>query len=139
MKTKPIKIRGRHGGPRPNSGRKPKPDKANWAQVTCFLRRDTIERLRASATPPDAPLDPNTGKVKLRERFGKYLQWHLDRYPPISYELWQLELKYDAKEAARRAAAPPPKKRISRTDRAILKELRDALKVKKAWNSTVAK
>jgi hypothetical protein len=165
MKTKPIKIRGRHGGPRPNSGRRPssrevdatkyyspevkaalkgthggprpnsgrplKLDKQDWAQVSCFLRRDTIEKLRASATPPGAP--------KLRERFGKYLQWHLDRYPPLSYELWQLELEYDAKEAARKAAIPSPRKSLSRADRAILKELRDALKAKNRSTPQLAK
>jgi hypothetical protein len=99
--------------------------------VSCFLRRDTIEKLRASATPP--------GALKPRERFGKYLQWHLDRYPPLSYELWQVELEYEAKEAARRAAPPPPKKRISRADRAILKELRDALKTKNRGTPQLAK
>jgi hypothetical protein len=122
MKTiKRKKIRGLRGGPRPNSGRPVKLDKDEWQQISIFLRRDTILKLRKSATRPGDPLS---------KRFGKYLQWHLDRYAPLEdYEVWQQELEYEAREAARKAAAPPlaSKRRISRADRAILKELRDAL------------
>jgi hypothetical protein len=57
----------KRGGPRPNSGRPPKVDKELYAQLSCALRRDTIERLRLGA---------NSRYV------GEFLQEHLDRYPP---------------------------------------------------------
>jgi hypothetical protein len=48
-------------------GRPPKPDKAHFGQITCVLRHDTIERLRAGSGS---------------KHFGEFLQAHLDRYPP---------------------------------------------------------
>jgi hypothetical protein len=55
------------GGHRPRAGRPFKVDKELWGQVTCILRRDTIEMLREGAAS---------------NRFGEFLQEHLDRYPP---------------------------------------------------------
>jgi hypothetical protein len=117
MKTKKM-LRGPHGGPRPNSGRKPKPDKASRLQVTCVLQRDTVERLRNSATPP--------GKAQTKY-FGEYLQWHLNFYPPVSYEVWQAEL------ALPKRPKPTPLKQIKltkaaeRAERVAIKELREAV------------
>lgn len=59
------------GGHRPRAGRPFKIDKDQWGQVTCILRHDTIEMLRSGA-------DSN--------RFGEFLQEHLDRYPPPTRE-----------------------------------------------------
>ena len=59
------------GGHRPHAGRPFKVDKELWGQVTCILRRDTIEMLRAGAAS---------------NRFGEFLQEHLDRYPPPTRE-----------------------------------------------------
>jgi hypothetical protein len=64
MKT--IKNKG-WGGYRPRAGRPFKVDKDQWGQVTCVLRHDTIDMLRAGAAS---------------NRFGEFLQEHLDRYPP---------------------------------------------------------
>jgi hypothetical protein len=115
------KLRGPHGGPRPGSGRPPKPDRDKWGQVTCVLRYDTIDRLRRSATPPDAK--------ELTKYFGEYLQWHLDQYPPLDWATWQAFL-----ELPQRITPPPirhdARKRLSPAERAALKELKDAIKVK---------
>jgi len=62
----------KHGGERKNSGRPPKPNKEAWGQITCVLRKDTIEKLHAGA---------GGGKF-----FGAFLQHHLDRYPLPSFE-----------------------------------------------------
>lgn len=59
------------GGHRPRAGRPFKVDKDQWGQVTCVLRHDTIEMLRAGAAS---------------NRFGEFLQEHLDRYPPPTRE-----------------------------------------------------
>jgi hypothetical protein len=69
MKTT-IKNKG-WGGHRPRAGRPFKLDKDLWGQVTCVLRRDTIEMLKAGAAS---------------NRFGEFLQEHLDRYPPPTRE-----------------------------------------------------
>jgi hypothetical protein len=114
-----LKLRGPHGGPRPGSGRPPKPDRDKWGQVTCVLRHDTIERLRRSATPPEAK--------ELTKYFGEYLQWHLDQYPPLDWATWQAFLELPQR------ITPPPirhdtrKRRLNPAERAALKELRDAL------------
>jgi hypothetical protein len=60
-------VKSKRGGPRPGSGRPPKLDKVEWKQISVFLRKKTIERLREGAG----------GKF-----FGQLLQEHLDRYPP---------------------------------------------------------
>jgi hypothetical protein len=52
-------------------GRPPKADKEQWIQVTCVLRKDTVESLRAGADS---------------KHFGEFLQAHLNRYPPPSRE-----------------------------------------------------
>ena len=52
-------------------GRPEKLDKDKWVQVTCVIRRDTVERLREGADS---------------KHFGEYLQKHLDRYPPPTRE-----------------------------------------------------
>lgn len=61
------------GGARPNSGRPRKVNPEDFIQVTCVLRRDTVEQLKAGAG----------GKQKF---FGAFLQFHLDRYPIPSHE-----------------------------------------------------
>jgi hypothetical protein len=53
------------------AGRPPKIDKDRWGQITCVLRKDTIDRIRAGV---------GGGKF-----FGEYLQAHLDRFPPPSF------------------------------------------------------
>lgn len=81
MKAKPKSVNGKtsplwgpkkRGGARPGSGRPTKEDKSNWGQITCVLRKDTIEKLRAGAAPKEGV----PGK-----HFGDFLQFHLDRYP----------------------------------------------------------
>lgn len=69
----PTNTKKRRGGPRPNSGRPPKPNKEDYIQVTCVLRKDTVEKLKAGAG----------GKEKF---FGAFLQFHLDRFPVPSHE-----------------------------------------------------
>lgn len=51
---------------RPLGGRPPKVNKDLWGQITCVLRKDTIQRLREGADSV---------------HFGEFLQHHLDRYP----------------------------------------------------------
>jgi hypothetical protein len=48
-------------------GRPPKINKEEYGQITCVLRLDTIERLKAGAGS---------------KHFGEYLQAHLDRFVP---------------------------------------------------------
>ena len=71
MQTNNIKrkAKSKRGGPRPNSGRPPKLDKDQWVEANVRLRRDTVERLREGAGS---------------KLFGKFLQEHLDRFPPPS-------------------------------------------------------
>lgn len=66
----------RHGGARPGSGRPAKPDPENWVQVTCVLRKDTVQKLREGAG----------GKQKF---FGGFLQFHLDRFPLPTHEEYE--------------------------------------------------
>jgi hypothetical protein len=66
----------RHGGARPGSGRPAKPDPENWIQVTCVLRKDTVQKLREGAG----------GKQKF---FGSFLQFHLDRFPLPTHEEYE--------------------------------------------------
>ena len=61
------------GGFRPGSGRKPRTDKTHWGQITCILKKDTIEALRAGAAS---------------KHFGEFLQFHLDRYPLPRREIY---------------------------------------------------
>lgn len=61
------------GGARPNSGRPRKVNAEDYVQVTCVLRKDTVEALKAGAG----------GKHKF---FGAFLQFHLDRFPIPSHE-----------------------------------------------------
>jgi hypothetical protein len=112
------KLRGPHGGPRPGSGRPPKPDRDKWGQVTCVLRHDTIDRLREAATPPDAPLT---------KYFGEYLQWHLDQYPPLDWATWQAFLAVAPRRVTQAIVRGSAKKRLNPAERAALKELKDAL------------
>jgi len=55
-----------HKRARPGAGRKPKLHKEDWGQITCVLRLDTIRALKEGAAS---------------NRFGEFLQAHLDRYP----------------------------------------------------------
>lgn len=65
----------RKGGARPNSGRRPRDPKV-WGQITCILRRETIEQLRQ-------------GCGGAQKHFGPFLQDHLDRHPLPSREMYQ--------------------------------------------------
>ncbi|HET9363945.1 MAG TPA: hypothetical protein VFP71_03060 [Candidatus Angelobacter sp.] len=63
----------KHGGLRRGSGRPAKSDKSQWGQITCVLKKETIEALKAGAKS---------------KHFGEFLQFHLDRYPPPSREIY---------------------------------------------------
>jgi hypothetical protein len=74
-------------------GRPIKPDKHLFAQVTCVLRRETINQLRALS--------------KSRRFFGEVLQDHLDRYPlPTRQEYRDMQ---QWEESIRKAALTPLK------------------------------
>lgn len=62
-----------HGGFRPNSGRHQKPDKDDYVKITCMLRKDTVEQLRAGSGS---------------RFFGEFLQHLLDQHPIPSRELY---------------------------------------------------
>jgi hypothetical protein len=74
------------GGRRTGAGRPRKPDKDDYVQVTCFLRKDTVAALRAGVG------GGVTGTAQ-RGRFGKFLQTHLDRYPLPSHEEYLARIK----------------------------------------------
>lgn len=80
------KKKTRRGGARPNSGR-PRKDPTVWGHVTCVLRRDTIERLKA-------------GCGGASKHFGAFLQDHLDAYPLPSRETYLTMQKLKAQKAA---------------------------------------
>jgi hypothetical protein len=86
METAIKKIRTGLGGPRTGAGRPPKPDKDDYVQITCFLRKDTVAALRAGVG------GGVTGTAQ-RGRFGKFLQAHLDRYPLPSHEEYLARIK----------------------------------------------
>jgi hypothetical protein len=69
-----VKKKSTRGGARPNSGR-PRKDPLVWGQITCVLRRDTIEKLKA-------------GCGGASKHFGQFLQDHLDEYPLPSRDLY---------------------------------------------------
>ena len=74
-------------------GRPVKPDKHLYAQVTCILRRDTINQMRALS--------------KSNRFFGEVLQDHLDRYPlPTRQEHRDMQ-RWE--ESIRKAAVTPLK------------------------------
>ena len=75
-----TKTKKRMGGPRPGSGRPLKVNKPDWGQITCILKKDTIEALKAGAAS---------------KHFGEYLQAHLDRYPPPSREIYLALMKHE--------------------------------------------
>jgi hypothetical protein len=62
-----------HGGAREGSGRPRKENPDDYVQITCVLRKDTVEKLRAGAG----------GGHKF---FGGFLQWTLDRYPIATHD-----------------------------------------------------
>jgi hypothetical protein len=80
------KMSGAIGGRRTGAGRPRKPDKDDYVQITCFLRKDTVAALRAGAGRGV------TGTAQ-RGRFGKFLQAHLDRYPLPSHEEYLARIK----------------------------------------------
>lgn len=57
---------GRRGGIRPGAGRKTKPDKTNWQQLTVTLRKETVAMLRRAA-----------GDIHV----GEVLDAHLTKHP----------------------------------------------------------
>jgi len=66
----------RHGGARAGSGRPAKEHPEDYVQVTCVLRKDTVQKLREGAG----------GKQKF---FGAFLQFHLDRFPLPTHEEYE--------------------------------------------------
>jgi hypothetical protein len=135
MPTDNIK-KGR-GGARPNSGRPKKPNPEDYIQVTCVLRRDTVEKLKEGAG----------GKQKF---FGGFLQFHLDRFPIPTHEEYmamrnrkpsfavvarrRTPVIYGGNVArARRAASRPgPRRRPSEQDAIRRKFLREFEPIKVA-------
>lgn len=124
------------GGARPNSGRPRKLNPEDFVQVTCVLRRDTVEQLKAGAG----------GKHKF---FGSFLQFHLDRYPIPTHDEY-LAMK-DGKQsfavvarrktpvifggklgAARRAASRPARKKHTEAEVVRRKFLKEFTPVKVA-------
>lgn len=99
------------GGARPGSGpKKPSEDKV---QVTLFLRRDTVEALRAVAGSP---------------YFGKLLQEHLDRHP-ITRLKPREPSRYITRKLGRPALSPEEREerrlaKMSKEERAFEKTLR---------------
>jgi len=78
----------KRGGARPNSGR-PRKDTDIWGQITCVLRKDTIQKLK----------EGSGGKMK---HFGLFLQYVLDRHPMPereAYLQWKTMQKLDGKAA----------------------------------------
>lgn len=86
-----------HGGSRANSGRPRKVNPEDFVQVTCVLRRDTVEKLRAGAG----------GKHKF---FGGFLQFHLDRFPIPTHEEY-IAMK-ERKQLEKVVGAGPRRRRI---------------------------
>lgn len=119
----------KRGGARIGSGRPRKVNPEDFVQITCVLRKDTVERLREGAG----------GKQKF---FGHFLQFHLDRFPIPTHEeyLAMREGKQLMKlikrrhvpvvfggnvEKARRAARASGKQSFRQKDPAIRKFLRE--------------
>jgi hypothetical protein len=88
----------RRGGARPNSGRPPKdPNWAdNWGQITCVLRKDTIEKLRQGAG----------GKNDGKRFYGKFLQHHLDKFPLPTRQAYMEEMYLTAWRDNRESLTP---------------------------------
>jgi hypothetical protein len=102
----------RRGGARPNSGR-PRKDPNIWGQVTCVLRRDTIQKLK----------DGCGGASK---HFGQFLQDHLDEFPLPSRDLYLH--KQEIKAIRARAALHPDRdrqRRVRESERLIRQLKRD--------------
>jgi hypothetical protein len=116
------KKQSRRGGARPNSGR-PRKDPNIWGQVTCVLRRDTIQKLK----------DGCGGASK---HFGQFLQDHLDEHPLPSRELYLH--KQEIKAIRARAAAHPDRdreRRVRESERLIRqlkRQRRDQLRLEKS-------
>jgi hypothetical protein len=101
------------GGARPNSGR-PRKDPTIWGQITCVLRRDTIQKLK----------DGCGGASK---HFGQFLQDHLDEFPLPSRDLYLH--KQEIKAIRARARLSPDyyerMRRVRESERLIRKLKRD--------------
>lgn len=65
VKKKTFRISYTHGGARRGAGRRTDPSTKDKVQLSCFLRKDTIEALREAAGS---------------KFVGEVLQWHLDHY-----------------------------------------------------------
>jgi hypothetical protein len=98
------------GGARPNSGR-PRKDPNIWGQITCVLRRDTIQKLK----------DGCGGASK---HFGQFLQDHLDRYPLPSRETYLYRQSIKAVLADGRWGDPVRDKRLRELRRAEREQLK---------------
>lgn len=95
---------------RPKAGRKPKPNKEDWGQITCVLRLETIRALREGAGS---------------NRFGEFLQAHLDRYPLPTKEEYSVASKHPKVIVTYPSAAKHADRRLEKLspeDRKFLKE-----------------
>lgn len=69
------RVESSHGGFRPGAGRKPNLERqAEWGRVNCILKLKTIQALRDGAGA---------------KNFGEFLQWHLERHPLPTHEVYQ--------------------------------------------------
>lgn len=101
-----MEQKSKRGGARPNSGR-PKRDSQTWGQITCILKRETIEQLRA-------------GCGGAQKHFGPFLQDHLDRYPLPDRET------YEHRKKMKELRSKPP-------TAATLRQIRDQEREMIAW------
>jgi hypothetical protein len=90
-----------------HGGRPEKLDKQLYGQITCVLRKETIQQLKAGA----------------KSRFiGEYLQSHLDRYPLPTHEqyvssnVWSVG-KYRGRKIPELFIAPSPSKEARKVAR----------------------
>jgi hypothetical protein len=68
-----------HGGLRQGAGRRPRADAEEWGRMHCILKLKTIQALRDGAGA---------------KNFGEFLQWHLDRHPLPTHEVYQCLLHH---------------------------------------------
>jgi hypothetical protein len=100
-----------------NAGGRPvKPDKDEWGQITCVLKHETIEKLRAGAGG---------------ERFGWFLQEHLDNYPPPSKRVY---LKRKRMPVIMAEAAPSRKEKLAAKEQARREKLTPE---ERAWEDSL--
>ena len=105
-----VKKKSTRGGARPNSGR-PRKDPTIWGQITCVLRRDTIQKLK----------DGCGGASK---HFGQFLQDHLDEFPLPSRDLYLHKQEIKAIRARARLAPDRDRERRVRESERLIRQLK---------------